>query len=312
VRLITYSIHHQTRAGALINEKIVDLFSACQVYSRENAIGLLPNPAAVFLSIQEMLNAGPEALRAASTAVTYIRAELSTREEDLRTQGVLLDLGELDLLAPLPRPGKVICVGSNFPTPGKPAPEYPILFLKPSSTITGPDSPIYLPPVTSSVAYEVELAVIIGQRAKYLSVENALSCVAGYTLANDVGDRLLEKRTSQWTTGKLMDTFTPMGPALVTPDELPGLANLKMQTRINGEIVQQGNTSQMFFNIPFLVSYISSLSTLEPGDVILTGSPKMIAENPAPTLALKNGDEIEIEIECLGRLANPVRTELWQ
>jgi acylpyruvate hydrolase len=309
VRLITYSIHQQIRAGALINEKIVDLYNACQVYSRENGEARYPGPAAAFLSIQDALNAGPAALRAASTAVSYIGAELSHREGDLRAQGVLLDGAEISLLAPLLRPGKVICVGSNFPTPGKPAPEYPILFLKPSSTITGLHSPIYLPPVTSNVAYEVELAVIIGQRAKYLSVENALSCVAGYTLANDLGDRLLEKRTSQWTTGKLMDTFTPMGPALVTADELPNLANLKMQTRINGEIVQQGNTGQMYFNVPFLISYISSLSTLEPGDVILTGSPKMIAENPAPALALKDGDEIKIEIEYLGRLSNPVRNE---
>ena len=173
----------------------------------------------------------------------------------------------------------------------------------------GDQQSVIIPGAAESVAYEVELAVVIGKRGRNLSSKDALSVVAGYTLANDLGDRLLEKRTSQWTSGKMFDTFTPMGPYLVTPDELPDPGNLEMFTRVNDQVVQRGNTSQMFFDVPQLVSYLSTLTTLEPGDVILTGSPKLMDGEPNPLVKLKPGDVVEVNIEQLSSLVNPVINE---
>jgi 2-keto-4-pentenoate hydratase/2-oxohepta-3-ene-1,7-dioic acid hydratase in catechol pathway len=150
---------------------------------------------------------------------------------------------------------------------------------------------------------------VIGSRAKHLAPEKALSCVAGYTMANDLGASDLEKRTSQWTTGKLMDTFCPLGPSLVTTDELNEPNNLTVTTRVNGKTVQLGSTRNMIFGVPFLLSYVSELATLEPGDVILTGSPKLMNDKPAPVVFLKPGDVVEVEIGSLGILRNPVADE---
>jgi 2-keto-4-pentenoate hydratase/2-oxohepta-3-ene-1,7-dioic acid hydratase in catechol pathway len=181
---------------------------------------------------------------------------------------------------------------------------YPVLFLKSSSTLTGHQHPVLLPRISDEVFCEGELAVVIGKTGKHISIENALSYVAGYTIANDVGARDLEQRSSQWATGKLPDTFCPMGPALVTSDEIPDPNQLTIRTYINGELVQSGNTSEMIFNLPYLISYISSIATLLPGDIILTGSPKSLNNQPAPIAYLKAGDQISIEIEGIGVLSN--------
>jgi 2-keto-4-pentenoate hydratase/2-oxohepta-3-ene-1,7-dioic acid hydratase in catechol pathway len=151
---------------------------------------------------------------------------------------------------------------------------------------------------------EGELAIVIGKTGKHISIENALSYVAGYTIANDIGARDLEQRTSQWATGKLPDTFCPMGPAMVTSNEIQDPNQLTIRTYINGVPVQSGNTSEMIFNVPYLISYISSIATLLPGDIILTGSPKRIDDRPAPIVYLKAGDHISIEIEGIGVLSN--------
>jgi acylpyruvate hydrolase len=230
--------------------------------------------------------------------------------EEKSATDISVELEQTQLLAPLQKPGKVICIGGNFPAPGKmTAPEYPVVFLKPASTITGPGMQVLLSKITTSVSYEVELAVVIGRRARNIPEQEASSCIAGYTIANDLGDRLLEKRTSQWTSGKMFDSFTPIGPALVTPDEIPTPQNLTMETWVNEHKVQEGNTSEMFFGVNFLVSYLSSLTTLEPGDIILTGSPKLIAGEAAPSLALQRGDRVRVVIERLGELVNPVEEE---
>ena len=151
---------------------------------------------------------------------------------------------------------------------------------------------------------------MIGKQARRCDEAEAMSSVAGFCLANDVGDRLLEKRTSQWTTGKMFDTFTPLGPVIFTPDELPNTHDLCMETRVNDQLVQKGNTSNMFFDVSQLVSYISHLTTLAPGDIILTGSPKMINGVTLPAVALKPGDRVVVAIEGMGELVNPVEAEL--
>ena len=171
-----------------------------------------------------------------------------------------------------------------------------MIFLKAASSVIGSGGTVLLPRLSREVFTEAELAVVIGSRAKHLTPETALSCVAGYTMANDLGASDLEKRTSQWTTGKLMDTFCPLGPSLLTTDELQRTDDLAMTTRINGKTVQLGNTRDMIFAVPFLVSYVSELATLEPGDVILTGSPKLMNGKPAPVVFLNPGDVVEVGI----------------
>lgn len=224
-----------------------------------------------------------------------------------------IPFSQLQLLQPVNKPGKIICVGLNYPPVLKldtfTPPQYPVLFHKVSSSIIGYGSAIILPKISQQVLYEGELAVVIGTRAKNISVDKALNIVAGYTIANDVGASDIESRSSQWDSGKMFDTFCPLGPALVTPDEIRDPGSLSIRTTINGQVVQDANTSEMIFSVPFLISYISQLTTLEPEDLILTGSPKRAGSGPDPRTPLKPGDTICIEIQNLGVLTNPVLDE---
>jgi 2-keto-4-pentenoate hydratase/2-oxohepta-3-ene-1,7-dioic acid hydratase in catechol pathway len=212
-----------------------------------------------------------------------------------------------------PRPGKIVCVGLNYHSHlaeiGEPVPDYPILFHKPSTSIIGHEEPIVLPRVSRQVDFEGELAVVIGRSGKYIPESQALSHVAGYMCANDVSAHDIEFRTSQWTSGKMLDTFCPLGPVLVTADKVPDPNRLHLQTILNGQTMQDACTSDMVFPVPFLVSYISSLATLEPGDVILTGTPGGIGCNRRPQVFLKAGDHLSIQIDAIGTLVNPVIAE---
>jgi len=211
------------------------------------------------------------------------------------------------------KPGKIICVGLNYPPHNRSnhwsPPPYPILFQKPASALIGFGEAIVLPKISQQVLYEGELAVIIGTRAKNISAEDALDVVAGYTIANDIGAADIEARSSQWASGKMFDTFCPLDPFLVPVSEIPNPNNLAIKTTLNGQVVQDGNTREMIFDVPFLVHYISQLTTLEPNDVILTGSPKRVGDAPDPRTPLRHGDSISIEIEGLGTLTNPVVAE---
>jgi len=226
------------------------------------------------------------------------------------SNGSVVTASEVQLLAPVPFPGKVICVAENFPKPGKThKPDYPTIFLKPSSTVTSLNQPVFLTDLTQAVSIEVELALVINKASRHISVDEAFSSIAGYILANDIGDMLLEQRTSQWTSGKMFDSFTPMGPWLVTKDEIDFKHGLEMTSTINGEIVQSGITAEMFFSPAELIHLISDLTTLYPGDVILTGSPKTMEGKLNPTVFLKDGDIVNITINGLGELSNPVIKE---
>ena len=175
--------------------------------------------------------------------------------------------------------------------------------------LIGHNQPIVVPRISSQIDYEGELAIILGKQGKYLAEDEALSYVAGYTVANDVSARDLQFRTSQWTTGKMLDTFGPLGPALVTRDEVPEPHALTIQTILNGQVMQNGNTADMIFGVPAIVSYISEIVTLDPGDVILTGTPAGIGNIRTPPVFIKPGDTVTVEIGILGRLTNLVVAE---
>lgn len=222
-------------------------------------------------------------------------------------------IGEVKLEAPIPRPGKILCVGLNYrdhaEEGGMEIPAHPTIFAKYANCINGPYDPIVIPRVTSQVDWEGELGVVIGRRAKYISKEVALGCVGGYVAFNDVSGRDYQFLSSQWTLGKTFDTFGPMGPALVTTDEIPDPSGLEICTRVNGEVVQASNTRHLIFDVPYLVSFLSEVLTLEPGDLIITGTPAGVGFNRDPKRFLCPGDIVQVEIEKIGRLENPVISE---
>ncbi|MEW6638560.1 MAG: fumarylacetoacetate hydrolase family protein [Actinomycetota bacterium] len=236
------------------------------------------------------------------------------RGAERRPGGEEVPLSEATLHAPVPRPQKVIAIGLNYEDhaaeTGAQIPEKPIVFAKYANTVIGPGEPIRIPPITRQADYEAELAVVIGREAKNVSEEEALEYVFGYTNANDVSARDLQfSEGGQWTRSKSLDTFCPLGPYLVTRDEVPDPQGLSVRAILNGEVVQDGHTSKMIFSVAELVSFLSEGMTLVPGDVVLTGTPPGVGMAREPQLWLKDGDEITIEIESLGSLTNPVVEE---
>jgi acylpyruvate hydrolase len=256
-----------------------------------------------------LLRGGAKSMAAAKHALQFVEEQRATDD----TAGLWHSASDVDFLAPIQRPGKIVCVGLNYRSHlaeiGDPTPEYPILFHKPATSIIGQEQPIVLPRISRQVDYEGELAVVIGRRGKTIPEENALAYVAGYACANDVSAHDIEFRTSQWASGKMLDTFCPLGPVLLTRDEVPNPGSFCLKTLLNGRTVQDASTSDMVFTVPFLISYISSLSTLEPGDVILTGTPAGVGCNQTPQVFLRGGDHISVQIDGIGVLANPVVAE---
>ncbi len=284
MKLVTFSRNGATRLGALRGQQVIDL---------NQADSSLPSDMLAFLE------AGESALQAARKAV------------DHTTNGIALS--EVRLRAPIPRPGKIICIGLNYrdhaAETGQAIPQYPVVFSKYANTVVGPDEAIILPRVSQQVDYEAELGFVIGRRARYVTEREAMFYVAGYLPVNDVSARDYQTRTSQWTMGKTFDTFAPMGPALVTADEIPNPHDLDIRLTINGEVLQDSNTCNLIFNIPQLVASLSEVMTLEPGDIVSTGTPPGVGMARSPQRWLKPGDIVDIEIEGLGKLSNPVAAE---
>ena len=216
--------------------------------------------------------------------------------------------------APLARPSKIICVGLNYrdhaAETNAPIPAEPILFFKATSAIVGPNDDLIIPKNSKKPDWEVELAVVIGKKASNVSEEEALNHVAGYVLHNDYSEREFQlERNGQWVKGKSCDTFAPIGPFIATQDEIADVHNLRLWLKVNGETLQDGNTSNLIFNIPFVVSYISQFMTLLPGDVITTGTPAGVGlgQKPEPWY-LKEGDVVELGIDGLGSSKQHVKS----
>lgn len=292
MKLVTFEQGGQLRTGALRGgAEVVDL---------NRADSSLPT------DMIQLLAGGDEMLASAAQVVTN------------PPQSAVLALDAVTLKAPIPRPGKIICIGLNYrdhaAESGQQVPDYPTVFTKYANTVIGPGEAIVLPRVSNQVDYEVELGVVIGRRAKHVREVDALEYVAGYLPFHDVSARDYQHRTSQWTLGKSFDTFAPMGPALVTRDEVGDPHKLDIQLSIskggeNGEVLQQSNPSNLIFPVHVLIAYLSDVMTLEPGDVIATGTPSGVGAARKPQRFLKPGDVVRIEISGLGVLENPVTTE---
>jgi acylpyruvate hydrolase len=217
-----------------------------------------------------------------------------------------LPADNLNRRAIVPRPGKVICVGLNYAAhieeTKREHSDYPVLFTKFATTLTGPSDPIPLPPESAAIDYEGEIVVVIGERGRRVPRDRALDHVAGYTIANDVSMRDYQYKTHQWLQGKAWDASTPVGPDLVTLDEIDG--PLTLRTFVNGDKVQEATTELLIFDVATLVSTVSEFATIEPGDLILTGTPGGVGYRREPQLLLKDGDVVVVEVEQVGRLEN--------
>ena len=287
MRLVRYRRGPVQSTGALLGERVIDLPRLCG--SPADMLALLGD-ARELEKAQEALG------RRSGTEGEYG-----------------LPLSEVQLLAPVPNPGKIVGVGFNYPSPGQEReaarPPYPVLFERNAGSLIGPGEAIRLPPETQQAAIECELVLVVGKGGKRIPESQALEALAGYSVANDVTARDLERRASQWTGGKLLDAFLPLGPGITTRDEIPDPAALRMRSWINETPVQDGFTGEMLYAPAELVAYISWLITLRPGDLILTGSPKRLGRLPAPEVFLQAGDRVRLEIEGLGGLENPVEAE---
>lgn len=225
--------------------------------------------------------------------------------------GRRLPLSSLQLAMPVPHPGKVICIGLNYvehaKEGGNPIPDYPAVFLRCGTSMTAPGAPLLRPTESDRFDFEAELAVVIGRTARRVAESNALSHVAGYAPANDGSVRDFQRKSTQWTMGKNFDATGSFGPELVTPDELPpGAAGLSIRSLLNGQVMQDGNTSDMIFPIARLIAILSEAMTLEPGDVIMTGTPSGVGYARKPPVFMRPGDICEIVIEGIGTLRNPI------
>jgi 2-keto-4-pentenoate hydratase/2-oxohepta-3-ene-1,7-dioic acid hydratase in catechol pathway len=283
MKLVTFSHAGATRIGVADGDVIVDLSAEAPDLPRE---------------MVAFLAAGPEALAAAHAALE---------------RGPRVPLAEARLEAPILRPPKFLGVGLNYADhvaeSGMETPKHPTIFNKQSTCVTGPSDPIHLPRVSQALDYEGELGFVIGRRCRHVARERAPAVIAGYLVVNDVSVRDWQLRVPTWTLGKSFDTHGPLGPWIVTGDELGDPHGLSLRTWVNGELRQQSNTKELIFDCFALVEHLSTVFTLEPGDVVATGTPAGVGIVMKPPSLLKAGDVVRIEIEGIGEIENPVIDE---
>jgi acylpyruvate hydrolase len=281
MRLVRFATGARTGAGALVPGGVLDLAAAVPA-APDSVVGVLGA-------------AGPVRDAVARAVGTPDPAHV-------------LPLDAVRLLAPVPRPGAIWCVGYNYRGhTAQDDPAHPDVFTKPASAVAGPQDPVVLPPASAEVDYEAELAVVIGRRAHRVPETEALDHVGGYTVLDDVSARDWQRHGSQWALGKAFPTFAPLGPAVVTPDEIPDLADLTVEARVNGEVTLRGSTRDMVFPVARIVSYLSQVVVLEPGDVIATGTPQKLAHvlDRGPRW-LRPGDVVEVTVSHVGTLRSVV------
>lgn len=288
MQLVTFQLDQETRIGVLTADgaSIVDLSRAAPELPRD---------------MKSLLAAGESALAQAQRAAAQADAATTIAR------------ASVTLRAPILNPGKILCIGLNYrdhaAESGQAVPDYPTVFVKTNNTVNDPGAPIVLPKNSTQVDYECELGVVIGRHARHVHRSEALRYVAGYLPFHDVSARDYQHRTSQWTLGKSFDGFAPMGPALVTAGEVDDPHSLDIQLTVNGEVLQRSNTRHLIFPVDVLIEELSSVMTLEPGDIIATGTPSGVGTARKPQRFLRPGDVVHIEIDKLGVLENPVEAE---
>lgn len=307
MRLVTFERHKEQRVGAEFCGKVLDLNAACKAMleaegdsaAQTLADGLVPPDMIHFLSGgQRCLDQANKVLDFASHCTATTLAQLAFKSSEIR------------VLAPVPRPGKVVCVGRNYhdhvSEMKRDVPTIPVIFSKLHNTIIANGEDVPFPRVSEQLDYEAELVVVIGKKGRYIAEERAMDHVAGYSAFNDITVRDWQHRANQWLQGKSFDGTGPTGPVLVTADEIPHPDNLDLKLWLNGALRQSDNTSRLIFKIPYLISFVSQVMTLEPGDMIATGTPGGVGVAMDPKGFMKVGDVVRVEIEGIGTLENTI------
>jgi 2-keto-4-pentenoate hydratase/2-oxohepta-3-ene-1,7-dioic acid hydratase in catechol pathway len=317
MRLVTYTSRGTTRLGAMLGDDVIDLNRAAALHRAERgerragalADFLVPADMLAFLA------AGEPALDAARAALAHVAGDVRGREDAARAEGVLFRADEpgLRLEAPVPRPGKVLAVGVNYKDHAAEAkielPTRPMIFSKVTTCVNRPGGAIHRPRVSAFLDWEGELCFVIGKHARHVPAARALEHVAGYMIGNDVSVRDWQVHSRTMMMGKSFDTHGPIGPWLVTRDEVPDPHGLDLKTWVNGALKQDSNTRHLIFGVEPLIEYLSQAFTLEPGDVVFTGTPSGVGFARSPREFMKAGDVVRVEITGLGALENPVVDE---
>lgn len=298
MRLVTYQLDDAWRPGLLVDEMIVDTERAAQFAGLANDHS--QRTSRLFAGNRQIIQHPPQTLQ-----------QLASAAQMLAAQGKGIALAKTRLGPPIPDPEKLILIGLNYrdhaQEANQPLPKVPMVIPVYCNALAGPHDAVVLPKGHSDyVDYEGELAIVIGRRCKNVPEADALDCVVGAMVMNDVSARDMQQQSPQWAAAKMIDSFKPCGPALVLCDEIPDLGNLEVMTRVNGQKVQHSNTAQFIFSVPALVAYLSGLVTLEAGDIIATGTPPGVGFSRKPPLFLRNGDLVEVEIPGIGMIANHV------
>ena len=322
MRLVSYESAKRLRVGVAFGEYVVDVERVLELLSKRR----LPRAKAARSVLRsgpaprdmiDLLGRGEKWLKALGVIIKELASALDIKKPRggrrvalSAPKGLLTPLEKVRLRAPIARPGKITCVGLNYADhareQGIEPPKQPIFFLKSINTLCGPGDPILLPPNSTQVDYEAEFAVVIGKAGRRIPEEKAYQYVAGYTILNDVSARDMQFGDKQWYRGKSCDTFAPTGPWIVTADEVPDPHNLGISLTLNGQTMQDSNTSNLIFQVPYLISYLSQSMTWEVGDLISTGTPPGVGVFRKPPVFLKPGDSVSITVEQLGTLTNPV------
>lgn len=304
MKLLTFINQDQLRLGAVLDsDQVIDLPLAYVALQESKNL-----PAGNFpTDMLALLQGGDEMLNAAAAALKWIQsADSGTAKE-----AFIHPVSQIKIAPLMTNPTKIICIGLNYydhcRETGTEVPKSPITFVKYPSAIIGPEENItWSPEASSQVDYEAELAFVIKRTAKNVPANEAFDYIAGYTMLNDISARDVQFSEGQWVRSKSFDTFCPIGPYLVTSDEVGDPHQLAIKCRLNGELVQDSNTSELIFKIPFLMEFITKTCTLLPGDIVSTGTPHGVGVFRDPPIFLKPGDVIEVEIDKLGRLRNPI------
>lgn len=307
MRLLTFAAGGRAWTGLEVNGRIVDLSAA--------SAALLGSDRALPEDMRSFLALGEVGMQAAAEVSRRISEGWAKGQKPTNAQGQPLDYApsEVRITAPIPRPEKIICLGLNYAEHaaegGRDVPKIPVLFPKFANAVIGPGDLVVIPKVVKQPDYECEMAVVIGRTAHRVAIEKAYDYIAGYTMLNDVSARDLQFEQSNWLRGKSVDTFAPMGPCIVTKDEIPDPHTLDIRLVLNGEVMQESNTRYLIFNVPFLVHHITKTITLEPGDIISTGTPSGVGIYREPQRLLRPGDVMRVEVSGLGVLENSVAAE---
>jgi acylpyruvate hydrolase len=314
MRLVTFSARGQTRLGVEEGPWVIDLNRAGREYFGAQGGPRAAGQADTWLptSMAEFLAGGEDAMDAAREAARGLRAAIDDSRQAARLEraGVVWGVDDVRLLPPVPHPRKILCVGRNYAEHaregGGEPPELPIFFGRFPHSLLEPGEPFILPTVSPQVDFEGELVAVIGKGGHAIPEPRALDHVAGYTIFNDISIRDFQRRTSQWMLGKNFDRSGPLGPALVTRDEVPDPQNLTLTVDVSGERMQEAHTGTMIFSVAHLISYVSQALTLEPGDLIATGTPGGVGFARKPPRWLRAGDRVRVSISQLGVLETPI------